>query len=107
MRAAMTNCRRAPSFAIAALLLGGCGDRAVLGPKEPECLAGETVCAGECVNTSQDVAHCGGCGQACEVGQVCSLGVCSGGCDDGLTECDGGCADTDSDPDHCGACGAA
>lgn len=44
-----------------------------------QCPAGQTLCAGACVSTATDVAHCGACGRACVPGQTCSAGICSGG----------------------------
>lgn len=40
------------------------------------CVAGTTECGDACVDTDSDASHCGGCGRACEVGEVCSDGGC-------------------------------
>lgn len=75
------------------------------------CSAGLTRCDGECVDTSSDEAHCGGCGAACEPGEnataaACESGACVETCATGFTFCAGsGCVDLASDPDNCGACG--
>ena len=67
------------------------------------CVAGQSCCAGSCVDLLSDPGNCGGCGTVCESGS-CLDGGC--GCADGLTDCAGACVDTTSDPNHCGACGA-
>lgn len=42
----------------------------------PVCSTGMTLCAGRCVDTASDVAHCGGCGVACSGGARCASGRC-------------------------------
>ena len=72
------------------------------------CRADEVMCGGSCVDTDSNPRHCGGCGDACSAGEVCSGGVCDAmGCSGGTTECGGGCVDTSSDERHCGGCDAA
>ena len=73
----------------------------------PMCLTGERVCDGRCVNPQNDRTHCGACGMACAMGQVCSMGACAVECVTGQTNCGGSCRDTQTDPAHCGACGMA
>jgi len=41
------------------------------------CSAGSSDCAGECVDTSSDARHCGGCGQSCPDDGACVAGVCA------------------------------
>lgn len=66
------------------------------------------------VNTRGDVAHCGGCGQACvtpNATAACTNGQCAvGSCQGGSANCDGraanGCeVSTASDVMNCGGCG--
>ncbi|MBI2896158.1 MAG: hypothetical protein HYY06_21550, partial [Deltaproteobacteria bacterium] len=69
------------------------------------------------VDTDTDVAHCGGCGDACSTDHIvadCAGGSCEGGdCDGTWADCNGdkradGCeVDTDTDVAHCGGCGDA
>jgi len=46
--------------------------------------------------------HCGACGNACPMGQVCTAGMCA--CPAGQTLCAGRCVSTQTDNAHCGAC---
>lgn len=69
------------------------------------CAASQTSCTGTCVDTKANAAHCGGCGKACNVGQVCSAGVCGTSCAAGKKTCSGACVDTQVDALNCGACG--
>jgi hypothetical protein len=59
---------------------GNCGTK---------CGAGNTCCAGACVNTKLSNAHCGGCGIQCPVGNSC---------------CNSGCTNTKTDKNNCGMC---
>jgi Stigma-specific protein, Stig1 len=52
-----------------------------------------------------DPASCGGCGNACAPGTICSNGRCLRSCSGGLTNCNGACSDTTTDPLNCGGCG--
>lgn len=58
------------------------------------CPGGRTSCADECVDTSADPRHCGSCGNACQVGQLCQDSQCVAGPDcrqepcTGFTYCD-------------------
>jgi len=75
-----------------------------------------TDCGGSCVDTTTDLEHCGGCGDACSdlphasaecVGGVCGLGTCNPGWRDCNTTDGDGCeVDLNSDTD-CGDCGVA
>ena len=99
------------------LVLGGAAACSVLGSDLEHfteggggatgCGAGLSECAGGCVDTSSDPAHCGACGKACPGGQVCDNGGCSDSCSSGRTNCDGACVDLDKDPLHCGDCAVA
>lgn len=48
----------------------------VVGDGPTSCSADERLCSGACVNTSTDVANCGGCGARCGAGRVCHSSVC-------------------------------
>ncbi|HKP56592.1 MAG TPA: hypothetical protein VJV78_07730 [Polyangiales bacterium] len=67
-----------------------------------------SMCDGTCVDTSSDVAHCGGCGRQCTDSEhgsaACDGGVCSLTCSEGYAPCGDGCYLLESDPLHCGAC---
>jgi hypothetical protein len=34
------------------------------------------VCDGRCIDTTRDLANCGGCGKPCAAGQTCRAGTC-------------------------------
>jgi len=68
---------------------------------------GGTPGAEVCVDTSNDVRHCGGCGNACAVGQFCVRGACQTMCGAGFSNCTGICRDLRNDRDGCGTCGNA
>jgi hypothetical protein len=76
-----------------------------------ECLAGQTRCDGACVDTTSSPLHCGRCGSACTVGQLCTSSQCSSTCSAPNRECvvNGAsfCIDTRTNSAHCGACGRA
>src|SRR5487761_1958922 len=40
------------------------------------CGAGQTLCSGQCSDTSSDVYNCGTCGNACAGGEACCTGYC-------------------------------
>lgn len=61
-------------------------------------------CGTACVDTTSDVANCGGCGVACQGSDVCSAGVCSSACAQGLTQCGQSCVDLMSSLVSCGTC---
>lgn len=71
-----------------------------------ECSAGTTLCSDRCVATDYDPANCGGCGQVCSPGTVCSGGACKVVCLGGSTACGAACVDIRDDPSNCGGCGA-
>ncbi|MBX3186535.1 MAG: hypothetical protein KF819_05955 [Labilithrix sp.] len=56
------------------------------------------------VDTGSDPANCGGCGLACEAGEICWRGAC--GCPAGFTRCGTECKNTSSDNESCGGCNA-
>lgn len=68
-----------------ALVLSGCGgssDQPCEGDAcDDVCQAGEAACGGACVDPQTDTANCGGCGIACDAGEVCTEGVCHAPCD--------------------------
>lgn len=55
-----------------------------------DCPAGKTDCHGECVDTTSDPDHCGGCDQACDPGEVCENSSCEAGPDCRTEACPGG-----------------
>jgi len=62
-------------------------------PTYVECASSEEACDGACVDMTRDVDNCGGCGNVCDIGEVCDAGTClatdtqnvcminNGGCD--------------------------
>jgi len=88
------------------LIDGGaeCDGEQVCDGGECRCPDGLTLCNNLCVDPQSDAAHCGVCGNACEVGFVCSNGACKPECDPGLTQCGDGCADLMTSLFHCGEC---
>ncbi len=110
---------------VAALMLGGCGtagdgrggwygapadgstvDGASADVEAP-CPGAQLRCAGVCVETQTNAAHCGACGRMCPTDRACVQGACVVVCPTGQTACGGACADVTSDPRHCGGCGQA
>ncbi|MBO5753648.1 MAG: hypothetical protein J6S69_08170, partial [Proteobacteria bacterium] len=66
-----------------------------------------TCCDGVCIDILSDTGHCGGCGLACESGEVCQEGSCAevtDGCPTGKEQCHGECVDLQSDVRYCGDC---
>jgi len=62
----------------------------------------QIICGGECFSYLDDVQNCGGCGNTCGEGEVCSGGECM--CPEGLTQCGDGCVDLATDSLNCGEC---
>ncbi|HOX45078.1 MAG TPA: MopE-related protein [Myxococcota bacterium] len=65
-----------------------------LGQCAASCGGGRTDCSGSCLDTSEDLANCGGCGQVCareHAGERCSAGQCL------LTACEAGYVNADLD----------
>jgi hypothetical protein len=54
------------------------------------------------VSTSDDPKNCGGCGIACDPGEICWQGAC--GCPNGFTTCGSDCKNLKSDDSACGSC---
>jgi len=104
----------------------------------PDCVAGECTCgagpactggaddrccdlgaSSRCIDTTTDVAHCGGCGNDCnlDVGLECAAGFCRCGADGACAGTDAdrccdtagaiSCIDTTRSRVHCGSCGVA
>lgn len=81
------------------------------------CPAGQTRCAGRCVDLSFELAHCGSCGDACSGNHVqaasCLQGRCEGKCSPGFEDCNAdlrrdGCETSlRNDVSNCGGCGNA
>jgi len=67
------------------------------------CPIDHEICEESCIDTSSDPSNCGGCGQECGLGAICSDSSCI--CPVGLTSCFPECTDLTSDPYNCGACG--
>ncbi len=65
------------------------------------------ACDGQCVDTNSDPSNCGACSRVCEVGTVCSDGLCQTSCTAGLVACGGACVDLSTNDTHCGQCGTA
>jgi len=114
--------RLSHAFFLALLAAAGCGDTplplppldgaseaaADLGVDLPAadggpCGPGTVRCGGTCVDTNSDPAHCGGCNQPCDPGELCSAGSCALSCQQGLVECAERCIDPLSDLTYCGA----
>jgi hypothetical protein len=86
---------------------GGCVDT---------CPAPTTVCGDRCLDTTADVANCGGCGLPCVLPRAtatcaasrCAVDTCAAGFGDCNGSPDDGCeAALDGDTANCGACGRA
>jgi len=82
-------------------------------PSQLECITGwiqaakqtcETCGTDACIDTANDLSHCGDCGSPCPAGVPCNGGSCD--CAEGTSLCAGECVDVLSDPRHCGGCDA-
>ena len=80
------------------------------------CPPNKQQCGSSCIDTQNDVLHCGACDSPCQAVanalSVCALGECGLACHSGFLNCDGkretGCeVNSKFDPKHCGACGNA
>jgi hypothetical protein len=67
------------------------------------CQPPQSICESQCVDTSFDPLHCGGCNKPCGGGKQCLGGECV--CPTGLMDCNGVCADLMSDSGNCNGCG--
>ncbi|WP_437297600.1 MXAN_6577-like cysteine-rich protein [Sorangium sp. So ce426] len=118
--------RPRPALSSAALLLAAAVVLAASCAESPkvssECPDGLSRCNGGCVELQANVEHCGACGDACEEGQLCVNGRCSGGggeggrelgtgvgggeeCGEGQSDCSGQCVNLETDLRNCGDCG--
>ena len=77
---------------------------------------GKKLCAGKCIDLTNDVDHCGGCDQVCpdraNATRTCNTAVCGFACNTGFDDCnkvplDGCEIATSSALDNCGSCGKA
>ncbi len=65
--------------------------------------ASPRTCGTACVDLAVDRLNCGGCGNACKVGEVCSGGVCQLQCGGTTPQfCNGGCVNAQSNAQACG-----
>ena len=88
----------------------GAGQAAQAAPKGEStttCVAPETKCGSDCVDTKTSPDHCGACGSACASGTTCVAGFCSseGSCAANRLACGSKCVDPQVDNENCGACG--
>jgi hypothetical protein len=61
------------------------------------------VCGSTCLDTQNDLTHCGGCGTRCPSGSLsCTGGMCV--CPSNQVVCNNACVDTSNDETHCGNC---
>lgn len=68
------------------------------------CPRGQMNCGGECVDVMSDAAHCGGCDEPCDPGEVCEEGSCGSPCAAQEMLCAGECVDPLASDGHCGGC---
>src|SRR5207247_1938749 len=84
-----------------------CGGETITNPLgfSQTCVAqpSSTPCGGVCLDTLVEITNCGGCGNVCMGGRLCS----HGGCKCPVSECGGVCVDTTASSANCGACGTA
>ncbi len=74
------------------------------------CAPGTMVCgASGCVDVRSSASHCGMCGRACVMGELCVAGVCRADCPPPNALCGGAgammCVNLQDDVRNCGACG--
>ena len=81
------------------------GEVCKAGKCEVSCQAGQTNCAGTCVDLLTNLINCGACGNKCKAGEVCFSGKCGGYCGTGYTNCAGTCVDLLTSTKNCGSCG--
>jgi hypothetical protein len=97
-------------FALFAIACGGKSIKTIGGGEAgagSECE--DTLCDGDCVDTSNDPRNCGECFRQCDSDQACVSGTCRPSlvCDPPTTFCNGECVDLRSSNEHCGGCGFA
>ena len=73
--------------------------------RDTSCTNGETMCGGQCTDTSKDDTNCGACGVVCKREEACEGGTCRTVCPRTQLVCGGVCVTPSKDPDHCGGCG--
>ena len=83
---------------------GGSSDGEASSGEPAGCAEGLVDCAGACVDTQRDQAHCGACGATCD--GSCERGACVLDCGAEQLACDGECVNPASDYANCGGCGA-
>jgi hypothetical protein len=98
---------------------GACGNRCAFANATPACVS--NACAiGSCnpgfancdgmaangceTNTTNDRAHCGGCGIACASNAACVGSVCTAVCSTPAIICGSTCVNPESDINNCGGC---
>jgi MYXO-CTERM domain-containing protein len=100
------------------------GEACVSASCQAQCLSGEVLCGGNCVDPLTDEQYCGATaggacnstttgpdyeGAACATGTACTSGVCAATCAAGYATCPGDgasyCANERIDSNNCGACG--
>jgi hypothetical protein len=75
-------------------------------PSGGDCPDGQSLCNGQCIDTTTDPLNCGGCEASCTLADpFCEASACVAECLPIHTECDGSCVDTETNNDHCGSCG--
>jgi uncharacterized protein DUF5050 len=117
------------SVVLALAIFGACNGGGAVASKDAGidvpggCGFGLTMCDGQCVQTGEDLQHCGNCHTACGAGETCEAGKCVKTCDEEGGECSGTCsaptvtcepkegtpycADLADDNANCGKCGFA
>ncbi len=69
------------------------------------CSASELWCNGSCIDPDTNGSHCGGCGNSCGSGLLCSDGECVLDCNAGQIACGGSCINPQTNANYCGASG--
>ncbi len=86
----------------------------VVGDPEPVCMGddctsacaeGRTQCGDFCIDTVNDGANCGACGNVCAMNEACLGGACGAVCASGYSQCGSVCSLLDADVENCGSCG--
>ena len=78
------------------------------GDVDDGCGEGQLLCDGRCIDPTDNISHCGECGNQCastDGGQgQCLDGVCRLICAAGFERCGSSCVDTQTNVFHCGGC---